>query len=230
ESPLAGEPLPAANERLWYGRLASGAGYLAVLQMGGFAEDEEAGLADELAALDAGLDQALAALDGASAMIIDLRYNPGGDDAFGLAIANRFADRRRPAFSKQAFQRGELTPAYDVELEPAAGRRFAGPVAVLAGPLTTSAAEATCLMFRALPHARLVGAPTRGILSDALEKRLPNGWEFTLSNEIYRSPAGEAFEGAGVPPHVATAAGPPASVDERFGRDIRAAAALLAGD
>ena len=47
-----------------------------------------------------------------------------------------------------------------------------------------------------------VGEATLGILSDNLYKRLPNGWEVSLSNEIYETADGTCWEMLGVPPVV----------------------------
>lgn len=67
-----------------------------------------------------------------------------------------------------------------------------------------------------------------GVFSDTLYRRLPNGWEFTLSNEIYRAPDGALFEGVGIPPQQDSAAPvSPRTLDERFGIDIRAARDLV---
>ena len=41
-----------------------------------------------------------------------------------------------------------------------------------------------------------------GIFSDEFYRSLPNGWEFSLSNEIYLAPNEESFEMTGVPPDV----------------------------
>jgi C-terminal processing protease CtpA/Prc len=76
----------------------------------------------------------------------------------------------------------------------------------------------------------LLGRRTFGVFSDTLYRHLPNGWEFTLSNEIYRAPDGASYEGVGIPPQVAsTAPFPPRSLDDRFGADIRAARDLILG-
>ena len=41
-----------------------------------------------------------------------------------------------------------------------------------------------------------------GITSDVLEKKLPNGWDLYLSNEILVNYKGDCFEGVGVPPDI----------------------------
>jgi C-terminal processing protease CtpA/Prc len=48
----------------------------------------------------------------------------------------------------------------------------------------------------------LVGEATSGGFSDMLEKSLPHGLKFSLSNEFYLTPSGEEFEGSGVPPDI----------------------------
>jgi C-terminal processing protease CtpA/Prc len=47
-----------------------------------------------------------------------------------------------------------------------------------------------------------VGEPTQGVLSDATEKALPNGWVLSMSTEIYRDPQGRNYEGIGLTPQV----------------------------
>ena len=56
--------------------------------------------------------------------------------------------------------------------------------------------------MRALPQVIVMGQGTAGMLSDNLLKPLPNGWELSLSNEIYTSCDGHVFEGCGVAPDV----------------------------
>lgn len=85
-------------------------------------------------------------------------------------------------------------------LEPVKRPEFSGPTYVLTSDVTASAAESLTLAFRALPTVTHVGARTRGALSDAFEKKLPNGWIVTLSNEVYLDHKGNSWEGTGIPP------------------------------
>ena len=62
--------------------------------------------------------------------------------------------------------------------------------------------QGDCIAMRVLPNVTLVGEATMGILSDNLYKDLPNGWEISLSNEIYLDPQGELYEDIGIPPDV----------------------------
>jgi C-terminal processing protease CtpA/Prc len=52
------------------------------------------------------------------------------------------------------------------------------------------------------PHVTRVGANTQGVFSDELDRTLPNGWTFELSNESYQAEDGRSFEGTGVPPDI----------------------------
>ena len=44
-----------------------------------------------------------------------------------------------------------------------------------------------------------IGSATQGALSTALEKKLPNGWSFSISNEIYMDNSGKSYENIGIP-------------------------------
>jgi hypothetical protein len=197
---LQAPPELIANRRLMLGRFDDGTAYLGVLAMGGWGDGEDESLpADTHAATaDAVLDPVLAAIADAPGLVLDLRLNPGGYDAVAMALVARFADQPRVAFTRQA-QR-DAGPPYEVRIAPSQRRGYAGKVAVLIGPNTVSAAEVAAIALAALPQARLFGRPTRGTLSDAIPKRLPNGWEFTLSVETLRAPDGTLLEVEGVQP------------------------------
>jgi carboxyl-terminal processing protease len=222
---LAGEGRSAAHDGLAWGRLATGLGYIALMRCEGLAADQ-GGRAD-VTAVDAALDRALSELVDARGMVVDLRFNDGGWDRVGLALAGRFADRARPAFTKHAVRSGVAVGFQAVATTPASGRRHTGPVAVLTSDATASAAEVATLALRALPNTRTFGWPTYGALSDEMAYRLPNGWGGTISNEVYTAQDGQVYEGRGVPP--AQHAGELSSDDFWTGFDapLRDAAAWL---
>ncbi|MGV6858924.1 MAG: S41 family peptidase [bacterium] len=187
----------SANDLLqWFE--VDGIGYLQIRAMTGFADDAEDNTA-EFAALENGLAQALGEMRSVSGLIVDVRNNNGGKDFLSMAIVRHFIDGPRHVFSKQARLGSGRTPLVDVTLQPSEGIRFLGPVALLTSNSTVSAAETFTLMMRSLPNVTLIGEATQGALSDSLEKKLPNGFEFTLSNEFYLSNTGEWFEGGGIP-------------------------------
>lgn len=230
ETPLTAPAEMAGANRVMHGWLPGDVGYIAFMTMGGFDAnlDDEATVSEEVAATSALMDSLLERYGAARGIVIDLRVNSGGYDAVAMEIASRFAAAPVLAFRKQAQGQRGPTPLYDVRLEPSAHRRFTGPVAVLIGGDTISGGETAALAFAALPNATLIGANTRGMFSDAIPKRLPNGWTYTLSVEIARSPAGAILEGVGVAPDISTTIAPTASPNDRFGADIRRAQDLIA--
>jgi carboxyl-terminal processing protease len=200
---LGGQGRIAGNNRIQYGFAAPGIGYLAFASMGGFIDAELASIRRELPVLDAAMDEAIAHFEsgGARAVIVDVSFNTGGYDFVALAIAGRFAARQTLAYNRRA---GDDPAAVDfpVAVVPANGARFTGPVHLLTADPTASAAEVLVLAMRSLDNVTHVGERTRGAFSTALMKYLPNGWELSLSNEIYTDPRGIVWEGRGIAPQV----------------------------
>lgn len=131
----------------------------------------------------------------------DLSNNRGGYDTIGRAIASRFAGDRRLAYTRGPAGSPQTAPQA-VYVEPSVGIRYTGPVYVLTSDITVSAGETGVLLLKALPNVVVVGTATRGALSDQIVKPLGEGWEVTLSAEIYRDPDGVVPEGKGIAPDV----------------------------
>lgn len=193
----------ALNERLKYGVTSGDIGYLAIMAEGGYTGNKDVSLNAELSALNAAMPYIIQTFRNADvkAVIIDLSVNHGGYDFLGRAIAGYFTDAPVIAYSKHA---GDATAAspYTLKVIPADGQRFTGPVYVMTSDITVSAGEVTTLSLRALPNVTHVGMPTRGAFSDVLTKYLPNGWEVTLSNEVYTDSDGVVWEGRGIEPEI----------------------------
>lgn len=206
-----------ANRRILWGRIGT-VGYLNIVAMGAFDGDAAP---DDFTALDAALDEAIAAFQGLSGVIVDITNNRGGYDAISLRIAGRFADRQRLAFSKRAV--GAPGAFQQFHVMPWKGLRYLGPVTLLTSDITVSAGEIFTLAMRAFPNVRHVGSTTRGALSDQLEKPLPNGWTLTLPAEIYRDPLGRVWEGVGIAPQRLSAPFPShAALVAALAREIQA--------
>jgi carboxyl-terminal processing protease len=201
---LNGDAHNGANDCVAWGRNGD-IGYLNVMCMEGFTEGRPE---DDPAGLEAVLDQAIAAFQGARAVIVDITDNEGGLDQLGQRIAGRFADRPYFAYTKIAFGAQNVEPQ-PYEVQPSPRPRYTGPVYMLTSDITLSAAEVFALYMRALPNVIHVGETTRGAFSDQIDKPLPNGWYLVLSAEVYRDPSGESYEVRGLPPHVQREVFPP---------------------
>jgi carboxyl-terminal processing protease len=173
-------------------------GYISLMLCETLSEDE-GGHADVVAA-ERTFDRVLRDLAGARGIIIDLRFNDGGWDRVPLALASHFTDTTIHAFTKQPVRHGTGLYTQTINVTPASGARYTGPVAVLTSDATVSAAETGALALRALPNTRSFGRPTYGALSDPFRFCLPNGWKGTVSNEIYRASDDHVYEGVGIPP------------------------------
>ena len=135
-------------------------------------------------------------------IIVDIRDNPGGEDDIAIAIINRFCDRRRIAFRRKTKigpGKNDFSPMKAWYLEPQGNARFTGPIVLLTCDSVFSGGEAFALAIRQLPHVTILGDRTNGIFSYQLEKKLPNGWEYCLSYQVYLSADMVCYEGKGVP-------------------------------
>ncbi|MCC6775517.1 MAG: peptidase [Hyphomicrobiales bacterium] len=214
ETVLEGKGHETANGRMIWGRVGD-VGYINLLTLYGWSTDGRTE-----AAADAAFDQAFAAFAGVRAVVVDVSSNTGGSDPFALHVAGRFADQRRHAFSKVGFgARG--VPMQELYVEPSPRPRYLGPVHVLMSDPTVSAGEIFALAMHTLPHVVLVGGPTRGAFSDAIDKPLPNGWKLNLSAEIYLDPQGRSHETKGLPPQVARELFPADDLMEGHARVVR---------
>jgi peptidase S41-like protein/tricorn protease-like protein len=135
-------------------------------------------------------------------IIIDVRDNPGGDDATAITIINRFCDRKRVAFHRKTKigpGDDDFTALRTWHIEPQGNAQFTGPIVLLTCDSVFSGAEVFALGLKQLPHVVIIGDHTNGIFSYQLEKTLPNGWQYCLSYQKYLSPAMVCYEGRGVP-------------------------------
>ena len=76
---------------------------------------------------------------------------------------------------------------------------FTGPICLLTHGASYSAADAFAMVMTELPHVTIIGEPTNGIFSNMLEKKLPNGWKYTLSFQVYYAADEKCYEGKGIP-------------------------------
>ncbi|NQX85211.1 MAG: S41 family peptidase [Flavobacteriaceae bacterium] len=157
-------------------------------------------LDDELKGVHFAMNKILSDLETTHSIIIDLRFNGGGYDTIALEILSYFVKSQKHILSIKAKKGTKYTDKQDYILSPATNT-YQGTITVLTSHNTASAAEIFTLGTLAHPEIKRFGSSTNGIFSEILWKNLPNGWEFSLSNEVYSDPKGNIYEGKGVPPN-----------------------------
>lgn len=198
---MAPDVIRTGNDLVAYRRLPNGVGHVVVLSMLGFGDlQAHDPVLSELTGAGVAIDEVIAALADAPALIVDVRFNSGGLDGVALEIAGRFADQERVAFRKYARDGDGTTEPREYSVRPAGAKQYLGEVVVLTSSVTVSAAEVFVLAMRELPNVVVMGDATAGSHSDILERTLPNGWVVGLSNEVYVAADEKIYERVGIPP------------------------------
>ncbi len=193
-----------ANDLIGYAELPGGIGYLRVILFLGYTDSYD--YAAQRAALDETLDRILATKP--RKLILDLRINGGGSDQLGLDFAARLTDRPFFAYYKRARNDPDdpnsWTTPRPIFVHPVHGRpSYTGPLVLLTGGSQLSAGETfTQAMMNRTPRPTRIGENTQGVFSDTMVRTLPNGWQFILPNEEYRTSTWKSYDGPGIPPHI----------------------------
>lgn len=175
--------------------------------------------------------------EGIRVLVIDQRRNGGGNSLNGNQILARLIHQpvegevshvpiHMGAVSAADLHRLELV-IRDRLIQPDEERpRYAGPVAVLTGIHTFSAAEDFCVLFRNSGRGPIVGEPTGGSTGNPSLIRLPGGGVGAICAKRVTYPDGSPFVGLGVQPDIPAV---PTLAGLAAGRDVvleRALAAL----
>ncbi len=188
---------------LAWGRTADGIGYLGVH-----------GLTDSR--LPAAFDAALEELADAWGLVVDLRFNGGGNELLGRELAGRFLEEP-VAYSSHRYRAGpdhdDLGPVQRRVCEPRGPWRHAAALVVLQGPWTMSSAESLAAMLSLAPGAVTRGAPTAGSSGNPTQLELQGGVRVSLPRWLDLGPDGEPLERRGLAPGVAVDAAPESFTD-----------------
>jgi hypothetical protein len=158
----------------------------------------------------------------ASGLIVDLRYNAGGNELHARRLAAFFVQvptlygytrTRAPA------EPGGFTPLTDSHVLPNPIPHLDLPLVVLIGQRCLSSCEWLTLMFREAPNAILMGDRTRGGTANPVLKSIPElGVNYLRSRWIGYTPEMEIVEDRGILPAVSMR--PEWSYDDATGRDF----------
>jgi carboxyl-terminal processing protease len=166
------------------------------------------------------VEKVLEAIDdaGPAGLIIDLRRNPGG----------RLLHLQRVVGALLGKEATLGTTRTADSSTPMASWRFAdhyrGPLVVLIGPSTASAAEITAAAVQDHARGKLVGRTTNGSVVPGQWFELPDGGKMMIPVSDFIRSNGRRIEGAGVEPDVWVL---PTLADVRAGRDPALERALL---
>ncbi len=137
-------------------------------------------------------------------LILDIRFNGGGDERLARKIAGRFVDQsvvyaghvNRDTSSPSGFSKIKKRT-----LEPIRPG-FRGRTVVLMGPVNMSSCEAFLLMMKQVPQCTLMGEKSYGSSGNPKPVRLANGVSVFLPSWVALTADGEPFEGKGISPDV----------------------------
>jgi len=194
------------NEQVAFAMLDGEVGYLRISSFTGYTDDGD--FQAEHEALEAALDEIFDESENLKGLVIDIRLNDGGWDVHGLAIASRLTKSEYLAYTKQArndpTDPDQWTVPQPSLVRPSSRPGYFGPVVLLTGPDSISAAETFTMAFMGRkPEVIRIGENTQGVFSDVPFRALPNGWLFGVPNERYLTEGGQSFDGLGIPPDIA---------------------------
>jgi hypothetical protein len=147
------------------------------------------------------MDEVMHDLKNTKALILDMRFNGGGKDEVGLEILSRFNPEKKKIGIKKAINGQGFSKEVPIYVQ-GTENTYTKPIYLLTTRASASATEICVLASLSLENITRVGGNTEGITSDMLDKTLPNGWEFSLSNEIYLDNNGKTYEHIGISPDI----------------------------
>jgi carboxyl-terminal processing protease len=148
---------------------------------------------------------------GAPGLVLDLRWNRGGDGATLQAIAGLFF-REKTLFEKRMTRKQVSASEHDghhsEETLGYVGRGdeqiYAGPVVILVSAYSASATEVFAAGMQDSGRATLVGTQSCGcVLGITHDRTMKGGGVLEISEILWFSPKGRKLEGAGVTPEKA---------------------------
>ena len=151
-------------------------------------------------------------LDKTGGMIIDIRYNIGGNSENAYKIVSQLIDgpveaaKWRTRKYLPAFRAWGVSEEWHEDsmgtIEPSRIKNYSGPLVVLAGHNTASAAEDFLLPLKFSNRATVIGNVTAGSTGNPLTVLLPGGYIFRVCTKVDTFPDGETFVGVGIEPDI----------------------------
>lgn len=172
-----------------HGHLDDKIGYILIASFGGYLLESES-----INKISKAFKSALEDLKDTKRLVIDLRFNQGGYDSTGLAIANSLITQDKLAYKTQIKYKEVYTELLEVYLNVDEDVTYKNDIILLTSGATVSAAETFILSIKDLENVSIIGEETAGFYSDRLERVLPNGISFGLAHMKYYSVDNELME------------------------------------
>ena len=154
-------------------------------------------------------DKVLDGLHDSKALVLDARFNGGGDETAAQRVAGRFVQKAAVYSRDRTREGGKWAGPFDRVIEPRQeAKSYTMPVAVLIGPKIASSAESFVLMMKCGAKATLVGGVTSGSSGRPMPHDLGNGVTVYLSSWEDQLPDGTLLQNHGVRPDIAVEAIP----------------------
>jgi len=151
-------------------------------------------------------DEVMEQMRDTRALIVDVRWNGGGDAELSKYIASRFVDKTR-VYSHYQYRNGPertaLTQKIAQRISPRGPWTYDRPVILLMGQGCVSACESFCAMMAACPTVTTMGDHTRGSTGFPVPFKLAQEIEIHVPQWIVTLPNGQRVEGQGVIPDIA---------------------------
>jgi hypothetical protein len=152
------------------------------------------------------IDSFLEDFQNSKAIIIDIRNNGGGDEAYAQIIASRLTNQAviyRYYRKRNGEKYSDLGDFQSLTLHPRGKLKFTKPVILITNRHTFSAAEDFTLMLRSLPNVVHLGDTTfGGVATHPVIKTLPNGWTYRMATTLIYDRNKVPIKG-GIAPHFA---------------------------
>lgn len=142
-------------------------------------------------------------------LIIDIRYNGGGDDGLCYGILKRLTDKSFAGSASKIMKLYSIPgaePGWDINNGGRWGANgkiyYDKPVVVLVGPRTFSAAEDFTVAFDEMKRGKLIGMPTGGSTGQPVPFDLPGGGSARVCGKHDTYADGKEFIGIGIKPDI----------------------------
>jgi len=154
------------------------------------------------------IDNIISSIANTKALVLDVRYNMGGDIYIMEYIAARFASEPKN-YIKARIKTGpgasDLSSpiVYSIKsIKKASDNQYGytKPIVLLTNKDTVSAAEWFTMALRTQSHVKHIGTTTRGAFSARNDRFMINGWHYSISPERVTDINGKTYEGIGIPP------------------------------